>query len=203
MTLTTIRVVGENGGIKMTLETLANDIAASADADVKDILDKAKDEAKQIVKDAQDKAAGITGESESRAEREASQIAREVVASARQANQKAILIARREAMDSTFAAVKEQLSDPGFKGRASMLKSLMAKANKLASADFVIRPVEVDRKALNDLKGKRKVGESVDGLGGFILEAADASVSYDMTFDTLLDTVWSQSLSEVNNTLFE
>ena len=187
----------------MTLETLANDIAASAAAEVKDIMDKANAEAKQITDNAQQKASEITDESQTRADREALQMSREVVASARQANQKALLIARRQAMDNTFAAVKEQLADPGFKGRASLLKSLMAKANKIASADFIIRPVEIDRKALSDLKGKRKVGESVDGLGGFILEAADASVSYDMTFDTLLNSAWSQSLSEVNKTLFE
>ena len=195
--------VGVNGGIKMTLETLAKDIAASAEADAKAIIDEAKAEAKQIIDEAKDKASSITNEANLRADREVSQISREVVASARQANQKAILIAKREAMDSTHAAVKEQLADPGFKGRASMLKSLMSKANKLASSDFIIRPVEVDKKALSDLKGKRKVGESVDGLGGFILEAADGSVSYDMRFDTLLDTAWGQSLSEVNSILFE
>ena len=187
----------------MTLETLAKDIAASAQADVDTILKEAKAEAKQIIKEAETKASGITEEANSRAEREASQISREVVASARQANQKAILIAKREAMDSTHAAIKEQLADPGFKGRASMLKSLMSKANKLASADFVIRPVDVDKKALSDLKGKRKVGQSVDGLGGFILEAADGSVSYDMRFDTMLDSAWADSLSEINKILFE
>lgn len=196
-------VVGEFGGIKMTLETLAKDIAASAEADVKALIDEAKNEAKKITDEAKAKASKITEDANTRAEREASQISREVVASARQANQKAILIAKREAMDSTHAAVKEQLADPGFKGRASMLKSLMAKADKMATSDFVIRPVEVDRKALGDLKGKRKVGESVDGLGGFILEAADGSVSFDMRFDTLLDTAWNQSLSEVNKILFE
>jgi V/A-type H+-transporting ATPase subunit E len=196
-------VVGEFGGIKMTLETLAKDIAASAEADVKALIDEAKNEAKKITDEAKDKASKITGDANTRAEREASQISREVVASARQANQKAILIAKREAMDSTHAAVKEQLADPGFKGRASMLKSLMAKADKMATSDFVIRPVEVDRKALGDLKGKRKVGESVDGLGGFILEAADGSVSFDMRFDTMLETAWNQSLSEVNKILFE
>ena len=196
-------VVGEFGGIKMTLETLAKDIAASAEADVKALINEAKNEAKKITDEAKDKASKITGDANTRAEREASQISREVVASARQANQKAILIAKREAMDSTHAAVKEQLADPGFKGRASMLKSLMAKADKMATSDFVIRPVEVDRKALGDLKGKRKVGESVDGLGGFILEAADGSVSFDMRFDTMLETAWNQSLSEVNKILFE
>lgn len=187
----------------MTLETLAKDIAAAAEADVKALIDEAKAEAKQILDEAKHKASSIADEAGSRAEREAAQISREVVASARQANQKSILIAKRTVMDKTHAAVKEQLADPGFKGRASMLKSLMAKADKVASSDFVIRPVEVDKKALSDLKGKRKVGPSVTGLGGFILEASDGSVSYDMRFDTLLETAWSQSLSEVNKILFE
>ena len=68
------------------------------------------------------RAAGITTDANSRAEREAAQISREVVASARQANQKSILIAKREAMDNAHAAVKEQLADPRFKGRASLLE---------------------------------------------------------------------------------
>ena len=48
--------VGDDGGIKMTLETLANDIAASADADAKAIIDEAKAEAKQIIDEAKSKA---------------------------------------------------------------------------------------------------------------------------------------------------
>lgn len=141
-------------------------------------------------------------ESNSRAEREAGKIAKEVVASARQSNQKQILIARRKALDSTHGAVRGQLSDPGFKGRASMLKSMMAQANKMAGTDYVIRPVEVDRKALDGLSGKRKIGVSVDGIGGFILEAPDASISYDMRFDTLLESTWNESLASVNSILF-
>ena len=51
-------------------------------------------------------------------------------------------------MDDTHAAVKEQLADPGFKGRASMLKSLSAKADKVASADFVISQLKSTKKRL-------------------------------------------------------
>ncbi|DAC26901.1 MAG TPA: hypothetical protein D7H99_05735, partial [Candidatus Poseidoniales archaeon] len=133
----------------MTLETLAKDIAASADAEAKALLKKAKDEAKEIISEAESKAEVIHNEANSRAEREVEKIAREVVASARQTNQKEVLIARRKALDTTHDAVKEQLADPGFKGRASMLKSMMAKAGKMAGSDYIVRPVEVDRKALD------------------------------------------------------
>ena len=58
----------------MTLETLANDIAASADAEVKALIDEAKAEAKQIIDEANNRASSITEEANSRAEREASQL---------------------------------------------------------------------------------------------------------------------------------
>ena len=99
----------------MTLETLAKDIAASADAEAKAIIKKAKAEANEILSEAESKAESIRSEADARAERESVQIAREVVASARQANQKEILIARRKVLDATHDAVKQQLADPGFK----------------------------------------------------------------------------------------
>ena len=67
---------------------------------------------------------------------------------------------------------------------------------------FVIRPVEVDRAAISKEAGDRKVGESVDGLGGFVLEAEDGSVSFDMRFDNMLERAWSNQLAAVNETLF-
>ena len=93
-------------------------------------------------------------------------------------------------------------ADPGMKGRAALLKSLLGESKKLAKGKFVIRPVEIDRAAISKEAGDRKMGESVDGLGGFILEAEDGSVSFDMRFDNMLERAWSNQLSAVNETLF-
>ena len=130
------------------------------------------------------------------------ELAREVVASARQANQKEILVARRTVLDETLGTTRAQLSSPKMKGRASLLKSLMAKADEIGS-DYSVRPVEMDRKALSELAGKRAMGDAVDGLGGFVLEATDGSVSYDMRFDTLLEKSWKDELSATTAILFE
>jgi vacuolar-type H+-ATPase subunit E/Vma4 len=55
----------------MTLETLAKDIAASAEAQAKAMIKEAKAEAKTIVGEAEAKATSIRDEAQSRAEREA------------------------------------------------------------------------------------------------------------------------------------
>ena len=186
----------------MTLETLANDIAAAAENEAKALIADAKAEAKTLLADAEAKANNLRDEAQQRAEKEAVQIARETVASARQSNQKDILIARRKVLDATLDAARQHIADPGMKGRAALLKSLLGESKKLAKGKFVIRPVEIDRAAISKEAGDRKMGESVDGLGGFILEAEDGSVSFDMRFDNMLERAWSNQLSAVNETLF-
>ena len=186
----------------MTLETLANDIAAAAENEAKALIADAKAEAKALLADAEAKANTLRDEAQQRAEKEAVQIARETVASARQSNQKDILIARRKVLDATLDAARQHIADPGMKGRAALLKSLLGESKKLAKGKFVIRPVEIDRAAISKEAGDRKMGESVDGLGGFILEAEDGSVSFDMRFDNMLERAWSNQLSAVNETLF-
>ena len=186
----------------MTLETLANDIAAAADSEANALVADAKAEAKQLMAEAEAKATALRNEAQQRAEKEAEQIARETVASARQSNQKDVLIARRKVLDATLDAARQHIADPGMKGRAALLKTLLANSKKLAKGKFVIRPVEIDRAAISKEAGDRKVGESVDGLGGFILEADDGSVSFDMRFDNMLERAWAGQLSAVNETLF-
>ncbi len=186
----------------MTLETLAKDISKSAKAEAEAMIATAQKEADAVVAEASEKAAAIRTEAATRAEREAGQIAREVVASARQANQKEILVARRKVLDETLSSARAELGSTKMKGRASLLKSLMAKADDIGK-DYAVRPVELDRKALSELAGKRAMGDAVEGLGGFILEATDGSVSYDMRFDTLLEKAWKDQLSTTTQILFD
>ena len=186
----------------MTLETLAKDIAASAEAQAKAMLKEAKAEAKTIVGEAETKAASIRDEAQARADREADQISQEMVASARQGNQKELLIARRGVLDATYDAAKAQLADPGMKGRATLLKSLLKRANDVSGKDFILRPVSVDAAALKKEAGSRSIGDEIDGLGGFMMEAADGSVSFDFRFESLLDRTWVEERAAINETLF-
>ena len=186
----------------MSLKSFEKEMSKTGAAQAKAIIDEAEAEAKQILSEAESSAKAIVADATGRAEREAEQIAKEIVASARQTNQKNLLIARREALDKTFEAVKASLSDAGWSGRASLLKSLMQKADELTDATYSVNPVSVDQSAVSELAGSRTIGDSIEGLGGFTLEAADGSVSYDMRFETLLDQVWASKLSEINSLLF-
>ena len=186
----------------MTLEQLAKDISASAEAEAKAAIKAASDEAKTILADAKSRASTIKGDASGKADKEADQIAREMVASARQANQKEILVARRIELDATLASARSKLGDASLAGRASLLKSLVKKAGELGEGKMVLRPTAIDRSALEDAAKGYSIGDEVEGLGGFVLEAEDGKLSFDLRFDTLLENAWTDQRAAVNETLF-
>ena len=186
----------------MTLDQLAKDISASAEAEAKATIKAAKEEAEAILAEAKDRASSIEGDASTKASKEADQLARELVASARQANQKEILVARRGELDATLATACSMLGDASLAGRASLLKSLVKKAGGLSEGKMIMRPTTIDRSALEDAAKDYKMGDDVDGLGGFMLESEDGRLSFDLRFDTLLEEAWTQQRAAVNETLF-
>jgi|TARA_B110000116_G_scaffold79909_1_gene69416 V/A-type H+-transporting ATPase subunit E len=187
---------------KMTLEALASEIAIAAKKEAKGITDAAKTEAKGILKEAKDEANSYSEDINARAERESAQIETETVASARQANQKEQLIARREELDTTWDAIREQVGSSSMKGRAGLIKILLAQAKGEADSDMILCPVGIDRPALEKASSGFDFGNDVDGLGGFVLETQDGSVVLDYRFDGRLEESWDSNLSNVTSILF-
>ena len=183
----------------MSLETLAAEITKQAQEEAGAILDEAKTEAKRIEEEASRDATQTSSMATSKAERESEQISIELVASARQANQKRALIARREELELTWEAAKEEVSSPKLAGRKKILDSLVKEASD-TKADVVMRPVKTDRPALS--KSGFKMGEDIEGLGGFVLESKDGSTMLDFRFDMMLEEAWKNTLGEINEILF-
>jgi V/A-type H+-transporting ATPase subunit E len=183
----------------MTLDALAAEIAKQAEMEAGAIVEAAQAEAKKIEEGARSEVSEVSSVSSIKAERESAQLSVEVVASARQANQKRALIAQREELDATWETVKEEVGSPKMKGRKQILDSLVKEARKSKSGK-VMRPVASDRTALS--KSGFTMGEDIEGLGGFVLESKDGSTVLDFRFDFRLEAAWKSSLGEVNNILF-
>ena len=96
----------------MSLDALAEEIAAQAKAEAKAITDAAKKTAKSVKKEADAEVAGIRDSLMSRAERESAQLSTELVASSRQNNQKRELIAKAAELDATWAVSYTHLTLP-------------------------------------------------------------------------------------------
>ena len=79
---------------------------------------------------------------------------------------------------------------------------ILKKASTLSEGKMVMRPTKIDRSALADAAKGYEMGDDVDGLGGFMLEAEDGTLSFDLRFDTLLEDAWVEQRAAVNETLF-
>ena len=186
----------------MTLDALASDIDNAAEEEAKAITDAAKAKAKDTVSEAKRELKSLRGDILSKAMKECSQIMTETVASARQANQKSMLIARREELDATKESAMEVVGSANLKGRSTLLQSLISEAKGDAEANMVLRPVGIDRSALESAGSGFALGEDVDGLGGFVLEAPDGSIILDYRFDGLFEKSWITALPTVTSALF-
>jgi len=185
----------------MSLDALADEIAAQAKAEAKALTTEAVNTAKSVEKEAEAEVAEIRDALMSRAEREASQLSTELVASSRQNNQKRELIARASELDATWEAVKAEVGSAKLSGRAALIKALVADAKKEGSG-MTLRPVSIDRKVLEKEAKSFDFGADIDGLGGFTLESTDGSIVLDYRFDSRLEDAWKTSLGTVNDTLF-
>lgn len=67
---------------------------------------------------------------------------------------------------------------------------------------MVLRPVSLDRKAIESIGGKFTIGDDVEGLGGFVLESEGGAVSLDFRFESRLQEAWDANLGAVTETLF-
>ena len=156
----------------MSLDALAAEIASQAEAKARSIVEEARAEAGRIEEEARERATETADEAAARATRESQQISVEVVASARQANQKRALIAKRRELDTTWESVRDEVSSPKLKGRKEILDSLLKEASGSKSG-MIMRPVAIDRSALS--KSGFTMGEDIEGLGGFVLESKDGT----------------------------
>ena len=184
----------------MTLDNLAAEILDKAKAKADSMIKEAEEEAGRIEEVAKKEAAQVAEASTNRANRESEQLSVEIVASARQANQKRALIAKKEELDLTWERVKSEVSSPKLKNRKKILDQLIKTAKEENASDMILRPVNIDRKNLSSVGFK--LGDDVEGLGGFILESKDGSTVMDYRFDFRLEMTWKNNLAEVNNILF-
>lgn len=186
----------------MSLDALADDIAAAAKSEAKALIAAAEAEAAEILAQASTEAQQIETEVMSKAEREAVLLSKELFASAKQGNQKRILIARRVELDRTQDELKELVGSAKLTGRAKLIRKLLGQAQAANEKGMVLRPVAFDRNVIEKEAKGFKLGSDVSGLGGFTLENADGTISLDFRFESELDSAWNDNLGEVRESLF-
>jgi len=186
----------------MSLDALAKKIASSAKEEVDAIIAEAEAEASKINEATMSEATKAMEDVISKAKKEASLMGTELAASAKQSNQKEVLISKRKELDKTWTELLEIVGSAKLPNRGKMLKSLLSEAKKVSTKDMVLRPVGIDRKVLEKESKDLKIGSNVSGLGGFTLESGDGTISLDFRFESRLEATWNDKLGAIRDCLF-
>lgn len=183
----------------MGLEVVLNQIQTAGQKEESDILEQANFEKERILADAQKRIDELKHQAQQRTESRLEALRRELLSAAEFESRRRILVARRELAEDFRKRVHDAVASLSAPKNHAILDKLAEKA----AAELPKGTVHSKRNDQGVLtKAGFKAGRELNGLGGFQVESADHAVVLDYTYETLLDNVWKQILSE-HQSLFE
>jgi vacuolar-type H+-ATPase subunit E/Vma4 len=109
----------------------------------------------------------------------------------------AILSAKQEIIDETFAAAEHALNTLHASKRRALLKRLLERAKR----EIPVGSVIIAKRDATATRGMRTT--AVEGIGGFIAVSKDRKLRVDMRFESLLADVKERKAEEIASILFE
>jgi len=191
----------------MSLDTVVEDIRADAEERAEEIRADAKARAEEIVAEAEADAEQTREEIRREAERETEQEREQKLSSAKLEAKQARLEARRSVLEDVHDAVEEAVAGLD-DGREELTRALLEDAASEFSDDETVRVYgraedqALLESVLAEYDGYEYAGE-VDCLGGVVVESEGSRVRVKNTFDSVLEAVWEDNLTDVSDRLFE
>lgn len=191
----------------MSLDTVSDDIKQQARTHAEEIRERAREDAKEIREQAKEDAEKIREQAKEDAEDKIEQEReRERSNAALEAKQRR-LKTRRERLDAVLETVETELTDLDGDRRRELTQTLLADAAEgIDETPAAVYGREDDESLLTELlaeyDGFEYAGE-YDCLGGVVVESEASQVRIRNTFDSVLEDVWEDNLSEVSDRLFD
>ncbi|MFB6172727.1 MAG: V-type ATP synthase subunit E [Haloarculaceae archaeon] len=192
----------------MSLDTVVEDILDEARARANEIEESAEEEAAEIVDEAEADATEIVDEAERDVEREIAQEREQTLSSAKLEAKQMRLEARRDVLGEVRETAAQRIADLEGERRETLTRALLEDATAEFDGDATVevygRAGDQDllEEILADYDGYEYAGER-DCLGGVVVESDASRIRVNNTFDSILDDVWEEHLSEISDRLFE
>ncbi|SDZ96178.1 V/A-type H+-transporting ATPase subunit E [Haloplanus vescus] len=192
----------------MSLDTVAEDIREEARARAEEIREEGEERAAEIIEEAESDAEEIHEEREADVEREVQQRREQAISSAKLEAKQSRLEARRDALEEVREEVETTLTDIDGDQRRELTAALLDEAaeefdeGESVSVYGRADDQELLEDLLEDYDGFSVAGE-YDCLGGVVVESEESRVRVNNTFDSILETVWEDNLTELSDRLFE
>lgn len=181
----------------MGLDEVKNEILEKAKKEAKSITDSADKEALNTIADAKSKAKDFLNSAKEEVEKEIQTMERKEIAKANFEVKKQMLDKKQELITKVYEDTLEQIKKLDSKKNEQFFGKLLGKASK---------QIEISTLYLN--KNDKNLAKdyswfSADIFGGVIAENKEKTVKVDFSYDSILQSVKSKTMSDVVNILFE
>lgn len=176
----------------MGLEVVVKDVLARAEEEASHIRQQGTAEANAIIAGAEGTARQILAEKKEQTIELIERRRNREISSANLEVKRAILNAKKELLDEVYEEALEVLASLPESERETIIKKLLGSQTE-STRVFSNRNDESLLKRISGLE----YGGTISCSGGVILENQDGTVLRDLTFDTILNSVWETSLKRL------
>ncbi len=185
----------------MSLENVIKEVNASAESKANKIIQEGKTTANQTIQKTKGKIQASQQKTIQKTNEILVSMERTEIASLKLALKKQQLNAKKEVIDSLFKEAEKELQKIPVDQKEKILKKLFLNAKKeVEGKQFYCNPKD---KTLISKLSKLKFKESIDCIGGFVLENSDGSIRSDQTFDLILEKVKEKNISDISGRVFK
>jgi V/A-type H+-transporting ATPase subunit E len=191
----------------MSLETVVEDIRKEALKSAKRILSEASKVEEGIVDSAKKSAAGVKMEGKEEVDRIIRLEREQRFSSANLEAKQKVLEMKRDLIEIIRNDVEEEIKSISGKEREALTKILIdSSAKEFENVDdIVVYGQSKDEKLLKSLLKNHKgikYGGMYDCIGGVVMESESARMRVNNTFDSIIDSVWTEELKNISELLF-
>tara|TARA_A100001037_G_scaffold306786_1_gene355492 strand:+ start:2496 stop:3083 length:588 start_codon:yes stop_codon:yes gene_type:complete len=191
----------------MSLETVVEDIRGKARGDAERILSEAKVEGEEVVDKAKKEASAIRTMGKEEITRRIELEQEQKFSSANLAAKQKTLEKKRDLLEVVRKEIENEISQIKGKEREKLTEELMKSSVKefVGMKDVIVYGRSEDEKLIKSLLKKHKgvkYGGECECIGGIVMESESARMRVNNTFDSIIETVWTEELKNISEQLF-
>jgi len=185
----------------MALDKVANEILESAKQEGDLRIQDAEKERARILQETDLKIEKMRKADEKELQDALLRMRRQELSSAELEAKKIVLNKRKDVLNRTFDEMLDELSNLAPAEKSALYKKILADGKKIIPMPRVFCP-KGEADLLAGLRGCESLTETAME-SGLILENKDGTVSLDLRFRTLLESIWEKELKSISTVLFE
>tara|TARA_A100001037_G_scaffold273211_1_gene269930 strand:- start:5899 stop:6486 length:588 start_codon:yes stop_codon:yes gene_type:complete len=191
----------------MSLETVVEDIREKARGDAERILSESDAEGKEIIDKARKEASVNRAVGKEEISRKIELEKEQKFSSTNLAAKQKTLEKKRDLLELVRQEIENEISQIKGKEREELTGKLIESSIKefIDVKDVVVYGNVEDEKLLKSLLKKHKgvkYGGEYECIGGVVMESESARMRVNNTFDSIIETVWTEELKNISELLF-